>query len=138
MSHPDARIGARKQNAATRFLALEPEGASTSKRSFRLNQPAEAGLTVQGDLRRAKRRRVLMTATLISADCAQQARIRDLTTSGAQVACETPLKRGWDVILKRGDLFVAARVAWAAGSSAGLEFYRPVDLDELAAAAAPV
>ena len=80
---------------------------------------------------------MLITATLISTDCAQKARIRDLTTSGAQVACETPLKPGSDVILKRGDLFIAARVAWAAGSSAGLEFYRAVDLDELAATAAP-
>ena len=78
-----------------------------------------------------------MTATLISTDCAQKARIRDLTTCGAQVACDTPVKPGSDVVLKRGDLFIAARVAWAKGCSAGLEFYRPVDLAELAGAAAP-
>lgn len=78
-----------------------------------------------------------MTATLISTDCVQKARIRDLTTNGAQIACDTPVNRGSDVVLKRGDLFIAARVAWAQGTSAGLEFYRPVDLDELMGAAAP-
>lgn len=78
-----------------------------------------------------------MTATLITTDCVQKARIRDLTANGAQVACDAPVKRGSDVVLKRGDLFIAARVAWAQGSSAGLEFYRPVDLDEMIGAAAP-
>lgn len=78
-----------------------------------------------------------MTATLITADCVQKARIRDLTTEGAGIICESPIKRGSDVVLKRGTLFIAARVAWTEGVSAGLQFYRAVDLDELAATAAP-
>ena len=78
-----------------------------------------------------------MTATLISTECAQKARIRDLTTCGAQVVCDAPVTSGSDVVLKRGDLFIAARVAWAEGCSAGLEFYRSVDLTELAGIAVP-
>lgn len=73
-----------------------------------------------------------MTATLVSVDCVQKARIRDLNSSGAGILCETPLKLATDVVLKRGDLFIAARVAWVDGKSAGLEFYRAVDVAELA------
>jgi hypothetical protein len=72
-----------------------------------------------------------MTATLISADCVQRARIRDLTSTGAGILCDTPIERGADVILKRGDLFIAARVAWANGQGAGLEFYRSLPTTEL-------
>ncbi len=91
----------------------------------------EAMLTVHSDLRRAIRKRVLMTATVVGADSAQRALIKDLTTTGAGIRCDTPLKRGSDVVLKRGELFVAARVAWVDGPSAGLEFYRSLPPTEL-------
>jgi hypothetical protein len=83
-------------------------------------------LTVHSDLRRSERRRVLMTATIVTADCVQKARLKDLTSTGAGIVCEEPLKRGTDVVLKRGDLFIAARVAWCEGRRAGVEFYRPL------------
>jgi hypothetical protein len=73
-----------------------------------------------------------MIATLVSADCAQKVRVKDLNSEGAGILCVAPLTRGTDVVLKRGNLFVAARVAWTDGKSAGLEFYRPVDVAELA------
>ncbi|HEX2803108.1 MAG TPA: PilZ domain-containing protein [Sphingomicrobium sp.] len=90
-------------------------------------------MTVQvQDLRRASRRRVLMRTTLITSAGAQQARVRDLTSTGAGIACQVPIEHGSDVILKRGDLFIAARVVWVDGNSAGLEFYREIPLGELA------
>jgi hypothetical protein len=91
-------------------------------------------LTIHSDLRRANRRRVLMRATLVTADGVQSARVRDLTSSGAGIVCDRPPERGADVILKRGDLFVAARVVWSDATSAGLEFYREAPLDELVGA----
>lgn len=91
-------------------------------------------MTVHSDLRRANRRRVLMRATLVTADGVQSARVRDLTSSGAGIVCDRPPERGADVILKRGDLFVAARVVWSDATSAGLEFYREAPLDELVGA----
>ena len=75
-----------------------------------------------------------MRATLVAADGVQSARVRDLTSSGAGIACDCPPAAGTDVILKRGDLFVAARVVWADETSAGLEFYREAPLDELVGA----
>jgi hypothetical protein len=98
----------------------------------------EAELTVETrDLRRSKRRRVLMRATIISVDGAQSARVRDLTESGAGIVCNTPLKRGTDVIFNRGDLLIAARVAWSEGNEAGLEFYRPLPFEQLTESMAP-
>jgi hypothetical protein len=76
------------------------------------------------DLRRAPRRRVLMEAMIISAEGTQRARINDLTQAGARISCRRLLKQDQDVIFSRGQLFVAAPVAWAAGANAGLEFYR--------------
>ena len=82
------------------------------------------------DLRRSKRKRVLMRATVISVDGAQSARVRDLAETGAGILCDTPLTAGSDVIFKRGTLLVAARVVWTDGAEAGLEFYRPLPLEE--------
>jgi hypothetical protein len=97
----------------------------------------EAILTVHvRDLRRSRRKRVLMRATLIAMDGVQQVRLKDLTSEGAGIACEVPLAGGTDVVLKRGDLFIAARVVWAEGMTAGLEFYRPVVPEDLAASSA--
>ena len=93
-------------------------------------------MTVHSDLRRANRKRVLMRATLVTAAGAQSARVRDLTSCGAGIVCDRPPEAGTDVIRKRGDLIVAARVAWSDTTSAGLEFYREAPLEELASALA--
>jgi hypothetical protein len=78
------------------------------------------------DLRRSKRKAVLMRAILIGVDGVQQVRLKDLAREGAGIASQVPLATGSDVILKRGDLFIAARVVWANGMTAGIEFYRPL------------
>ncbi len=84
-------------------------------------------MTVQTrDLRRSKRKRMLIRATLISMEGPQTVRVKDLTSEGAGICCDAPLTVGSDVILERSDLFVAARVVWVDGASAGLEFYRPL------------
>jgi hypothetical protein len=72
-----------------------------------------------------------MRATLVTAEGVQSARVRDLTSGGAGIVCDRPPEAGTDVILKRGDLIIAARVAWSDATSAGLEFYREAPLDEL-------
>ena len=102
----------------------------------------EAELTVHAldlnrDARRSRRRRVILRATLIGACSAQTVRIKDLTGDGAGLECQVPVEARSDVVLRRGDLFIAARVVWADGLAAGLEFYRPVEPHELAAAFSP-
>lgn len=81
--------------------------------------------------RKLDRKLVLQTATIISADGSQVARIRDMSPVGAQICCDRIPDAGSDVIFKRGHAFIAARVAWADDSSAGLEFYRTVEPKEL-------
>ena len=68
-----------------------------------------------------------MTATIISQDGIQQARIRDWSTFGVQISCDRPPTTDTDVIFKRGQVFVAARVAWMCKGDAGLEFYQQID-----------
>jgi hypothetical protein len=98
-------------------------------------------LDLKREARRSKRKAVLMRATLIGTDGAQTVRLRDLTSEGAGIACQAPLRSGSDVILRRGDLFIAARVVWAEGMTAGLEFYRPLTgewLELVAQASQPI
>jgi len=95
-------------------------------------------MTVEArDLRQSKRRRVLMRATIITVDGAQSARVRDLTETGAGIVADSQLTEGSDVIFNRSNLLVAARVVWTRGTEAGLEFYRPVPIEELTGSMVP-
>jgi hypothetical protein len=77
--------------------------------------------------RHASRKRVLMKALVICAEGLRDATIRDLSASGAQLFSPKPPQTDCDVIFKRNDIFVAARVAWIDGHTYGLEFYRNID-----------
>jgi hypothetical protein len=94
----------------------------------------EAGLTIEPHgLRNLARKRVFMKAAIIDAHGTQQVRVKDLTSAGARIAGDRSVRVGEDVILKRGTMFVAARVAWSNEAGAGLEFYRSLTPAELAA-----
>jgi hypothetical protein len=77
--------------------------------------------------RHASRRRVLMKALVICGDGLRNATIRDLSSSGAQLFSPEPPPVDCDVIFKKDDIFVAARVAWIDGKTYGLEFYRKIE-----------
>lgn len=81
--------------------------------------------------RESDRTRVIMRATVFAADGARQARVRDLSLSGAQLAVDGPLPINRDVIFKRGEIFAAARVVWSDERLTGLRFYRDLQPDEL-------
>lgn len=53
------------------------------------------------------------------------------TGTGAQVTSREKLPTGCDVVLKRGSLFAAARVASVSGDEATLRFYRELSDDEI-------
>lgn len=76
--------------------------------------------------RKTARKHVLLKAEIITAEGTQDARIKDLSASGAQVSCCGRLRADDDVIFRRGSIFAAARVAWTENECAGLEFYRPL------------
>ena len=83
--------------------------------------------------RKSNRTRVLMVATLVTCDGNKRVRIRDFSTKGAQVVLDGCEVAKCDVLLKRGDLCAAAKVAWIKGDEVGLTFYRPVSAEDLAA-----
>ena len=82
--------------------------------------------------RRSERKRVLMAATLVTCSGSKRVRIRDFSAKGAQVVAEGDICNNCDVLLKRGDLCTAARVAWVRGDEVGLTFYREVSTRDLA------
>jgi hypothetical protein len=82
--------------------------------------------------RRIARKRVLMVASLVTCDGSKRVRIRDFSNKGAQVVLESGEVQQCDVLLKRGDLCAAARVAWIKGDEVGLTFYREISAAELA------
>ena len=85
-----------------------------------------------GEMRDNIRKRVLMQTTIISVGGPQRAYVRDLSPSGARIICEHRLEEGCDIIFKRGDMFVAARIAWVTSEEAGVQFYRELDSAALA------
>jgi len=81
---------------------------------------------------RAARTRVLMVGTLVTCDGTKRVRIRDFSSKGAQVVLEGGEIAKCDVLLKRGDLCAAAKVAWIKGDEVGLTFYRAISKAVLA------
>jgi len=83
--------------------------------------------------RRTARKRVLMVASLVTCDGSKRVRIRDFSNKGAQVVLESGEVHQCDVLLKRGDLCAAARIAWIKGDEVGLTFYREISAAEMTA-----
>ena len=80
---------------------------------------------------RAKRTRVLITGSLMTAAGMQKVTVRDVSRTGAHVIGVKNLRAECDAIFCRGDLFAAARIAWVDGNEAGLRFYRELSPEEI-------
>ena len=81
--------------------------------------------------RSVRRARVLLAARLNTDSGDVDARLRDLSRKGALIECKQTLAVGDEVVFKRGDTVVPARVAWAANNRVGLEFLRMIDESEV-------
>jgi hypothetical protein len=81
--------------------------------------------------RSADHRRVLISGMLVTPAGDRRVMIRDISPSGAQVTCREKLPHNCDVLLKRGSLFAAARVAEVTGDEAALHFYRELSDEEI-------
>ncbi len=89
--------------------------------------------TLSPSPRVGKRQRVLMTAILFTPEGALRVRLRDISSTGVHVFAEGQMPSDCDALLKKGALFVAARVVWRRGKEAGLKFYRELSGEEIAA-----
>jgi hypothetical protein len=81
--------------------------------------------------RPADHRRVLISGTLVTPAGDRRVMIRDISPTAAQVTSREKLPANCDVLLKRGSLFVAARVTQANGDEASLHFYRELSEEEI-------
>lgn len=81
--------------------------------------------------RRTRRARVLMTAKLLTPEGVKRVTIHDISRTGAQVASKEEIPSDCDVLLERGGVYAAARVAWVADGEAGIRFYRELSAEEI-------
>ena len=81
--------------------------------------------------RRTNRTRVLMTGLLITQTGNVRVTIRDISRTGAQMICKDKIAAGSDVLVKRGELFAAAHVAWVKDGEVGIRFYRELSPHEI-------
>lgn len=79
----------------------------------------------------SEHKRVLISGVLVTPAGERRITIRDISPKGARVACREKLPGNCDVLLKRGELFAAARVASVNGDEASLGFYRELSPDEI-------
>lgn len=83
------------------------------------------------------RKRVLIRGILFAPDGAHDVWIRDISTEGALVTSKDRLPGNCDVILKRGSIFAAARVAAFTDTGTEVKFYRSLTDDAVALASQP-
>ena len=75
-----------------------------------------------GQKRRSARAKLLMAASLEHAGSIFAVTLRDLSAQGALVEGDHALEAGEPVVLRKAELAVAGRVAWARGRRAGIAF----------------
>ena len=79
------------------------------------------------DRRRHRRIQVLLAVELQGDDVPQVARLIEISRTGGRLLTSRPLPVDAQVVLRRGGVELPARVAWARGISAGIEFATPLD-----------
>lgn len=90
------------------------------------------GMEAEGSAedRAAPRTNLLLAATAEIGGRSLPVRIRNLSETGAMVEGAGLPEAGMPMVLMRGDLQVAATVAWAAGGRRGVRFGGPVPVNE--------
>ena len=81
--------------------------------------------------RTAKRARVLLSARLHTAQGDFEARLRDISHSGALIESPALVRPGAKVMFERGKSSIPATVAWSDGYRIGLAFDHPINEGEL-------
>ncbi len=84
-----------------------------------------------GNRRTEPRYSVLLTGQAISATGSGPVIIHDLSLSGAQIEGGPMAPLGRLLILKKGALEAAGRIAWREGNRAGLRFEQPLAAESL-------
>jgi hypothetical protein len=81
--------------------------------------------------RRSRRSNVLLAATLELAGQAFPVKLRNLSADGALIEGDRLPVEGSELLFRRNNLAVQARVCWVAGRHAGLAFAAALDAQEV-------
>jgi hypothetical protein len=87
-------------------------------------------MTNQNDRRCSERSSVMLSATLEQRAACAQVRLSNLSREGAAII-GSPLAPYSRVVLRREGSQVASRVMWVDGSSSGVRFEQPTELESL-------
>ena len=68
-----------------------------------------------------------MTATLEVGGRAVSVTLRNLSSDGAQVECDSPPSEGTQLLFRKADLAISGSVIWTKGKQAGIQFDQPLD-----------
>jgi hypothetical protein len=83
--------------------------------------------------RRAARHPLIWSGVLHHDFQSSNARVRNISSTGAMIETSVPMRVGTDAMLELGeDAHVSATVSWAVGDQAGLRFHTPFDMRLLA------
>jgi len=90
---------------------------------------------VPSEHRRDRRHPLIWSAVVHHDYQSNPVRLRNISSSGALVECQTPLRVGAEPLLDLGEAGqIFATVTWAVGDQAGLRFQKAFDLSQLARA----
>ena len=81
-------------------------------------------------LRKNKRSRAILQGQIICSAGTIKVRISSLSATGARVKTTVPIPPDCDLMLTRGELFVASCLVWTDGAYAGPKFYRNVSPED--------
>ncbi|MEP7315219.1 MAG: PilZ domain-containing protein [Sphingomicrobium sp.] len=87
--------------------------------------------SIQSQNRRSRRSHVLMAAVLRTEDGDLSVKLRNLSENGALVEAQTLPPSGSTVRFRKGELNLAARVAWVEDGRAGVAFDSPLDTESV-------
>lgn len=88
----------------------------------------ESGITQN---RRSRRSQLFMTARLEVSGRAIDVKLRNLSSEGARVEGEAIPVEGTELLFRKGDLAIPARIVWVHGTQAGIGFKEALNTDEV-------
>lgn len=93
----------------------------------------EAPSSYSGDHRSGRRHPLIWTGVLYHDYQTSKIRVRNISTTGAMIECETSVRVGAQPLLELSDaVSLSATVEWSVGDQAGLRFHEPFDMNMLA------
>jgi hypothetical protein len=94
--------------------------------AFKINRPGVVPAAGGAKPARSPRRRVLLRGMFHSLTDSTRASVRNLSCTGAAIACDSPLRIGAEGVLQADEIDCLCRVIWQKGDVYGIQFDEPL------------